>query len=256
MPKILLEVCVGTLADAQAAQAAGADRLELCGALELGGLTPSMGLVEQVLGEVDLPSMVMLRPRAGGFCYSQQEFDCLQLDAERALAAGAAGIVFGLLSPDARVDQSRVRRLVSIAAEQQTVFHRAFDFVADKPAALEQLIDLGVTRVLTSGGPPTAVAGAESLRQLIVAANGRIEILPAGGIQAADLAHLAAETGCQQVHVGAATGRFDASIPQEASASLCDLPRLTAGAHRAVDEAKLKALRRAIDSSQQPNPRS
>jgi len=235
------------LADAQVAQAAGADRLELCGALELGGLTPSIALIEQVVGEINLPCLVMLRSRAAGFCYSEQEFRCLLVDAQRALQAGAAGIVFGLLTPQAVINQARVEKLVSIAAGKETVFHRAFDFITDKLPALEQLIQLGVTRVLTSGGPPTAIQGAKSLRQLVVAAGSRIEILPAGGIQAADLGRLQAETGCQQVHVGAASGQFDESVAKDASASLCDLSRLTAGAYRAVDQAKLLEVRRVID---------
>jgi len=245
---VLLEVCVGSLADAQAAAAAGADRLELCGGLELGGLTPSAGLIEQVVGEVNLPCMVMLRPRAGGFCYSQHEFRCMQLDAQRAIDLGAAGIVFGVLTPEARIDRKRVASLVQIAAGRQTVFHRAFDFISDKSAAIETLVELGVTRILTSGGPPTASEGADSLRQLIDCAAGRIEILPAGGIQSTTIAPLQAQTGCTQVHVGAASGQHDGSIPAEASASLCDLSRLAGGAYRAVDESKLLELRRALNS--------
>ena len=105
--RILLEVCVGSLADAQAAAKAGADRLELCSALELGGLTPSLALVEQVLGEVDLPVFVMARPRGGGFCYSSDETRCMRRDAELALAAGASGIVFGFLNASGEVDAVR-----------------------------------------------------------------------------------------------------------------------------------------------------
>lgn len=245
---MLLEVCVGSLDDARAAEAAGADRIELCGALELGGLTPSAGLIEQVLGEVNLPCVVMLRPRAGGFGYSPHEFRCMQLDAQRALDLGAAGIVFGMLTPQASIDRSRVASLVQIAAERQTVFHRAFDFISDKSAALETLVELGVTRILTSGGPPTASEGADILRQLIATAAGRIEILPAGGIQSATIAPLQAETGCTQLHVGAATAQHDQSVAAEASASLCDLSRLADGAYRAVDESKLLELRQALNS--------
>lgn len=246
--RILLEVCVGSLDDALAAKAAGANRIELCGGLELGGLTPSAGLVEQVVGEVDLPCVVMLRPRAGGFGYSPHEFRCMQLDAQRALDLGAAGIVFGLLTPQARIDRQRVESLVRIAAGRQTVFHRAFDFVSNKSAALETLVELGVTRILTSGGPPTASEGADSLRQLIATAADRIEILPAGGIQPTTIATLQAKTGCTQVHVGAATAQHDQSVAAEASASLCDLSRLAGGAYRAVDESKLLELKQTLDS--------
>lgn len=245
---MILEVCVGCLADAQTAQSAGADRIELCGALELGGLTPSAGLVEQVIDTVDLPCLVMLRPRAGGFCYSQQEFDCMQLDAARAIDAGAAGIVFGTLTPNATINTTRVQALTSIANEKQTVFHRAFDFVQDKSAALEQLIDLGVTRVLTSGGPATALEGAKALQELIVAANHRIEILPAGSIRAAEFATLASQTGCNQVHIGAAEGEIDPSLADHASASLCDLTRLAKGEYRYVSRTHVSNVREAIDA--------
>lgn len=244
----VLEVCVGSLADAQTAAAAGANRIELCSALELGGLTPSAALIEQVVGEVNLPCMVMLRPRSGGFFYSEQEFDCVQRDAERALRAGADGVVFGMLGPDAEIDASRVERLVTDAVGTQTVFHRAFDFIADKPAALQVLIELGVTRVLTSGGPATALEGSSSLRQLVQQAGSLIEILPAGGIQASSIGQILSETGCTQVHVGAAIGQLDKSLSGEASASLSDLARLSAGSCRVVDNAKVIEARRTLDS--------
>lgn len=243
---VLLEVCVGSLADAVAAADAGADRLELCGALELGGLTPSHGLIEQVIGGVGLPVVVMIRPRAGGFCYSDDEFCCMLRDAELALLAGAHGIVFGCLTSNGTIDGSRTKDLVGLAVERNTVFHRAFDFVPDKRAALEEFIDIGVTRVLTTGGPTTAIEGAPSLRQLNDQASGRIEILPAGGVTVANAVDLVRNTGCNQLHAGVAMSAFDSSIALDAAKSLCDLNRLSAGELRVVDEQVVAALADAL----------
>ncbi|MCA9241947.1 MAG: copper homeostasis protein CutC [Planctomycetales bacterium] len=232
----MLEVCVGSLADAQAAAKAGADRLELCSALELGGLTPSLALVEQVLGEVDLPVFVMARPRGGGFCYSSDETRCMRRDAELALAAGASGIVFGFLNASGEVDAVRTGELVRLAGAQATVFHRAFDFVPNRSVALDELIDQGVKRVLTTGGATTAMDGADSLRRLIIQAKGRIEILPGGGVTAANIADIVALSGCNQIHAGASKGAIDDTLSAYSASSLCDLDRLSAGERRVVDK--------------------
>jgi copper homeostasis protein len=232
----LLEVCVGSLADARAAQRAGADRIELCSALELGGLTPSAGLIEQVAREIELPLVVMIRPRAGGFAYNQGEFATMLRDAKLAIDAGVAGIVFGVLDDNAEVDSRRVGQLVSAVQGRESVFHRAFDFVRDQSIALEILIEQGVTRVLTSGGALTAEQGIESLQKLIQQSAGRIEILPAGGIRPENAARLIEQTGCNQIHVGAATSFCDFSISRESSVSLCDMQRLAQGENRIVEE--------------------
>ncbi|QDU88883.1 Copper homeostasis protein CutC [Pirellulimonas nuda] len=245
-PVPLLEVCVGSLDDALAAEAAGAGRLELCGGLELGGLTPSLGLVEQVVRGVGLPVVSMIRPRAAGFAYSEAEFRCMEADASKSLEAGAAGVVFGMLTVNSAVDEARVAQMVSIAAGAETVFHRAFDAARSLDAALQSLINLGVTRVLTSGGAATAREGSAALRRLVGMAAGRIEVLAGGGIDAAGAAELLATTGCTSLHVGASTGRYDPSTTPAMSAALCDLRRLGSGAWRSVDPAAVAALRRAI----------
>jgi len=250
----LLEVCVGSLEDALAAQAAGADRLELCSALELGGLTPSIGLVEQVCAAVHLPVMAMIRPRASGFCYSPGELNCMQADARRLLAAGASGIVFGLLDATGAIDPAQVAKLVAIAEARgtakayETIFHRAFDHVTEPESALNLLSELGVTRVLTSGGGASALESASQLRRWIDLAAGKITVMPAGGITATAAAQLVAATGCQELHIGASTGRSDSSITAPQSTALCDLTRLTAGKYRAVDPARVAAVRASINA--------
>jgi copper homeostasis protein len=247
--RVQVEVSVGSVADVEAAVAAGADRLELCSALELGGLTPSLGLVEQVIAHSRVPVVVMLRPRAGGFCYDRHEFAAMLADAERFLYLGANGIVFGVLENVGRIDVPRTREIIERAGAAQTVFHRAFDFVTDQHAGVDQLIEVGCSSILTSGGRPTAIEGAAIIRELIEHAQGRIELLPAGQIRAANVVDLVRDTGCNQVHIGAATAIEDGSITDQSNIQLGDARFLRGNAHRAVAgdavEAAVAALRRA-----------
>jgi copper homeostasis protein len=246
---ILVEVCVGSAADVAVAAAAGADRVELCGAMELGGLTPSLGAVETVLAASSVPVVVMLRPRAGGFCYDRREFAAMLRDATRVLEAGAAGIVFGVLDRSRRINVERTRELIDCAGHRDAVFHRAFDFVTDWRAALDALIDVGCTRVLTSGGAPTAMAGAAMLREMIGHATGRIEVLPGGGIGAASAAELVRQTSCTQVHVGASGPAEDGSAVGEAPFELVDARFMRGCRHRIVDAAALETTMAALRAS-------
>lgn len=242
---MLLEVCVGSIDDALVAERGGADRLELCGALELGGLTPSLALIEQVTAATALPVMVMIRPRAAGFCYSDGDFRVMLRDAELALGAGAKGIVFGVLDEQSGLDDAKIKRLVEVAGPNETVFHRAFDFVRDPLRSLDRLIDLGVNRILTTGGEATAMEGVESLARLAKHAAGRIEIMPAGGVSAENIAELLRSSGCHQFHTGAAISAIDPSLSRANASSLSDLPRLSAGEFRMVAEKRVSELKKA-----------
>jgi copper homeostasis protein len=201
MPPRILEVCLTSAEQAKRAELAGANRIELNAALALDGLTPSPGVMESVLKATSLPIIAMVRPQPGGFCPSHADFAAMQIDAEWLCDAGAAGIAFGVLQPDGNIDLDRCRRICEIVAGRgELVFHRAFDSAPDPFVALEQLIDLGVTRVMTSGGARTAIEGANVIRQLIERARDRIEILPAGGIGPANVRELIEQTGSRQVH--------------------------------------------------------
>src|SRR6516165_10789677 len=158
--RVLLEVAVASVEDALAAHKGGADRLELNAALSLGGLTPSLGTLIEVKAAVALPVLVMIRPRPGGFAYGEADFNVMRRDADLALQHGADGIVFGILTADGRVDVDRCGKLVRQTGERAAVFHRAFDVTPDPFAALEQLIDLGFPRVMTSGQEETSYNGA------------------------------------------------------------------------------------------------
>jgi len=201
MSRILLEIACASVADAIAATRGGADRLELCSALELQGLTPTPGMLTAVCRRVDLPVMVMVRPRAGSAVYTSTEWAVMESDAELLIHGGAAGIVFGALDGRGRVDERRCRGMALLAEGAETVFHRAFDEIADPMVALESLIACGVTRVLTSGGAPTALEGAERIRALVEHAADRIEILPGGGIREGNVAEVVRRTGCAAVHL-------------------------------------------------------
>ena len=164
---ILIEAAVAGLEDAKTAAASGADRLELCSALELGGLTPSLGTFLAAKEAVSIPIVTMIRPRGGGFVYSALDLAVMERDAELFLSNGAAGIVFGFLTAERKLDARRTGPFVRMAGGRQTVCHRAFDLVSDQSEALEELIDCGVTRVLTSGGEASAPAGTERISLLV-----------------------------------------------------------------------------------------
>ena len=208
---ILLEVIATSPEDCVAAQAGGAGRIELCAAMPLGGITPSLGLLIEARAAVPLPIMAMIRPRPGGFAYSSAEFAVMLRDAELALTHGADGIVFGCLQPDGQVDIELVRTLVRLAGGKETVFHRAFDVVPDPYAALAALIELGVTRVLSSGQKPSAIAGAVNLAAYRRYVGGRLQVLPGGGITVDNVHELLHMTGADQVHASLSGSRRDPS---------------------------------------------
>lgn len=241
MKRITLEVAVTTADEARRAAGAGADRLELCAALEVGGVTPSPGTFLEVRAAVRIPAYVLLRPRPGGFVYSDAEFASLKRDAEWFLSHGADGIVFGMLTPGGQIDRIRCAELVRLA-RGKAVFHRAFDFLHDQPAALEELIELGFERVLTGGGAATAGEGAAEIARLVRRAGGRIDILPGGGIRPENVGELLRVTGCDQVHASLRGPVPGPTLP--ATPLLAD----QMGNGRTTDPEMVRAVRAAVDS--------
>ena len=196
-----LEVCSGTLRSALAAVAGGATRIELCSALSLDGLTPSVATIAELRRRFPLLRIhVLIRPREGDFVYDEAEVLVMEQDIHAAVQAGATAIVSGALLPDNTIDLPVTARLVSAAGGLPFTFHRAFDLVPDQPAALEQLRVLGVRRVLTSGGAPTAEAGIPALRQLVLQAADDIIILPGGGVNRHNARRILQETGATEIH--------------------------------------------------------
>jgi copper homeostasis protein len=200
MSSCLVEIVTCSVSDVLAAEKAGAHRVELCSAIELEGLTPSLGTVKLALSESKLPVMAMLRPRKGGFVYSEDDLRTMEQDAEAFVAAGVHGLVLGILRSDNTVDEVACRRFTDFPVE--LVHHRAFDVTPDPFAAMEAIIRLGFRRILTSGQKETAIEGAELIRKLREVAAGRIEVLPACGIRPSNVAALIEATGVDQVHLG------------------------------------------------------
>ncbi len=202
----MLEVCVDTIQAAILAEKAGADRIELCSALDLGGVTPSGPLVSAVRRAIKLPLIVLIRSRAGDFLYEELECELMIQEAKQAIECGADGIAIGGLIASRELNVPFLLAVVNALPKCQLVMHRAFDQVRDPSAALGKLIDLGFTRILTSGGPKMAIDGVQNLRRLSEWAQSRIEILPAGGVAPANAKEILAECCARQLH-----GSFRAS---------------------------------------------
>ena len=186
---------------ALAAERGGAGRLELCDALFDGGTTPSAGMIEACRERVSIPLFVIIRPRGGGFVYSAAELDVMGRDIIAARGLGADGVVIGALRADGTVNEADTRSLVEVAAGLPVTFHRAFDFVPDLGAALETLVSLGVTRVLSSGGAPTAREGTPALATLVRQAGERLIVMAGGGVREENVREIAQGSGVREVHV-------------------------------------------------------
>jgi copper homeostasis protein len=240
-----LEIVAYSYASAVAAHAGGADRIELCENTAEGGTTPSLGTIEAARALPGLKLHVMVRPRGGDFLYTDAEFRIMLREVAIAKAAGADGVVIGLLKPDATVDVERTRALVQAAAGMSVTFHRAFDWAADPTAALEAIIAAGCHRVLTSGQAPTALAGADRIAQLVRQAGDRCVILAGGGVNEANVAELVRRTGVREVHAslrGIQPTRMAVRPPE---VSLGAAPDWAADAIPVADQArvaKVKAL--------------
>ena len=202
MPTPLIEVCVEGVDGALAAEAGGADRVELCAGLLEGGLTPSLGTVREAAARLRIPAHVIIRPRGGDFLYSEAEFASMLRDVAAVRAEGAAAVVVGCLLADGAIDQTRMAALVAAARPLSVTCHRAFDMTPDVPAALEALIACGVDRVLTSGQAPTAADGLGLLVALTAQAAGRIVVMACGALRPDSIGAVAA-AGLHELHFSA-----------------------------------------------------
>ncbi len=236
--KITVEVCVASVEKALIAQQAGADRLELNTALELDGLSPTPGLLMAVIANVDLPIITMARPRPGDFCYTDLEWKVLKDDASWMLDMGASGIACGCLHPDGQIDERHLDEIRQLAHGKQLVFHLAFEQTPDWRDAMNTLSRHGVDRVMTSGRASTAIEGSETIEEMIQFANGRIEVLPAGRVEAANVREIVIQTGCDQVH-----GRFSSHLTalNDEVAELGKLPGVFSEIEEVVENLKFSA---------------
>ena len=213
---VLLEICIDSFASAAAAKAGGADRLEVCSALSVGGTTPSFGLVKQCVTELKIPVMMMVRPHDGGFVYDKGHLGTMLQDIAVAKSIGVQGVVFGALTAQRQLDRETCQRLIDAAGSLETTFHRAFDLVPDPLTTLADLESLGITRVLTSGQQATALAGARLIRKL-TDQTGSLKVLAGAGVNAENAGQLVDQTSVKEIHASASVPATDEQTHREIS---------------------------------------
>jgi copper homeostasis protein len=203
MEKTELEICCFNLESAIIAADAGADRVELCADPASGGTTPGIGMIKTVRRKIEIDLWPIVRIRGGDFLFSDEEFDVMLHEVDACRNAGCEGVVIGMLTPDGRVDKIHSARLVEKAYPMGVCFHRAFDWTRNPFESLEDIIDIGCERILTSGQQPTAMLGATLIRDLVLQSAGRIQIMPGSGVRAANISDLKRETGASAFHSSA-----------------------------------------------------
>lgn len=240
---MICEVVVYNIDSALRAQEGGADRIELCDNPAEGGTTPSFGVIEQVRQNISMDVFVMLRPRGGDFCYSNYEFHTMKRDLSQCQRLSVDGLVFGILTEDGRIDKRRCKELIAKARPLKVTCHRAFDMTRDPFEALEDCIEVGFDRILTSGQRPKAIEGAELIAKLVKKADGRIAIMAGSGVNENTVTEIVKTTAVNEIHFSATA--FKDSVMQYRN------PHITAmgddaGAefkYRTVDPGRVKLIR-------------
>lgn len=235
MAKVLLEVCVDDVAGFEAAVAGGADRIELCSALSVGGLTPSVGLMK-FAAKFQIPSYAMIRPRAGNFVYSASEIEIMCNDIDQVRKCGLTGVVIGASNPDGTLNSSQLRGLTAHAKRLGLGLHRAFDLVPDFRESIDVAEELGFERILTSGGAMSAIVGIARLSDCMAHAENRIVIMPAGGIDETNILMLLERLPVQEIHASCS------SIASQSDSKLMELGFSEVGT-KITDQAKVATLR-------------
>ncbi len=210
---MILEICANSYQSAINAEKAGAHRIELCSELALGGLTPSYGLLKQVIKNITIPAVVLIRPRSGNFTYSDVEFEIMKENIKLCKNLGYAGIVSGILNPDNTIDIEKTKELIQLSKPLPFIFHRAFDWTPKPFKALQQLIDLDVERILTSGQTNSAREGIGVLKDLNKEAGSRVTIMPGGGINSENILVFKI-TGFNEVHCSATRIKYVNESPK------------------------------------------
>ncbi len=203
MSKGIIEICCNSLQSALNAQEAGAERIELCSGLMEGGMTPSLGLIEETLTQLTIPVYVLIRPRGGDFCYTDKEFKIMLRDIEWCKQSGVKGIVSGVLNDDASINREKTQLLMHASAPLDFTFHRAFDVVNDPIIAIQILKAISCKRILTSGASAIAYNGKRFIKEFVNAAAPEISIMSGGGVDEKNIQPLIRETGIREVHFSA-----------------------------------------------------
>ena len=255
-PSILVEACVDSVASSIAAERGGAHRLELCDALFDGGTTPSAGMIAACKAAVTIPVFVMIRPRGGGFVYSDAERDVMRRDIVVARDLGADGVVIGGLCPDGTVDLPLVRLLVEAAHDVPVTFHRAFDLTRDFEAALASLADAGVQRVLTAGGASTAAEGAATLADLVRRAGSRLVVMAGGGVREENVHGLVSASGVREVHVRLTRLAHGGELPARRGLRVRKPLPEDEAAWEETDEHRMRSFVRTVAAMSRSTPRT
>lgn len=244
-----IEIVVYNIESALKAQEGGADRIELCDNPAEGGTTPSYGTIELVRQNVSLDLFVMIRPRGGDFCYSSYEFYGMKRDIDQCQRLSADGVVFGILNPDGTLDKKRCKELVDRARPMKVTCHRAFDMALDPYQTLEDCIEVGFDRILTSGNKLKALDGADLIRDLIKRAEGRISIMPGSGVNENTVEELVAKTQAKEIHFSATA--FRESAMQYRNAAIAGMGS-DEGAEfklRVVDPERVRTMRKLAEKN-------
>lgn len=241
----LLEICAGSVESAIAARDGGAQRIELCAALEIGGVTPSAGVITEARKVEGLVLNVIIRPRGGDFLYNGYEVACMEKDICTCKRLGADGVVIGALTAEGDIDTATCKRLIAAADGMSITFHRAFDMCRNPKEALEQLISLGCHRVLTSGQAATAEAGIPLLKELVQQANGRIIIMPGSGVNSGNAANILHATGAGEIHASARKSVGSGMIFRHRGVSMGN-PDSDEYARKETDADEVRAIKESI----------
>jgi copper homeostasis protein len=247
--KVLLEICLDSVESATASERGGADRVELCAGLPEGGTTPSAGMIAAVRKKIGIGLQVMIRPRGGDFCYNADEFSIMQRDILIAKQLGANGVVFGILNPDGSMDRARMQQLLDMSRPLKVTCHRAFDMTNDFAQALEDLMEIGADRVLTSGGKKSAVDAMPTLKQMTQQAQARISVMACGELSIANIKAVIAYTNVREVHAGLGTPVTSAMKFRNQKISMGTMAE-SEYQHMVVTENSVRELRAAVDSAQ------
>ena len=241
----ILEICAGSVESAIAARDGGAKRIELCAALEIGGVTPSAGLIAEARKIEGLVLNVIIRPRSGDFLYNEYEVACMLQDIRTCKQLGVDGVVIGALTADGDIDTAICKQLITAADGMSVTFHRAFDMCRDASKALEELIELGCDRVLTSGQAATAETGIPLLKKLVEQANGRIIIMPGCGVNSNNAANILHATGAGEIHASARKSVGSGMIFRHSGVSMGN-PDSDEYARKETDADEVRAIKKSI----------
>ena len=238
----IIEIATSDYLTTKSAVEGGADRIELCAALTEGGITPSHGMIKRCRENFDVDLFPIIRPRGGDFLYNHEEFEIMVSDVLLCKQTGCDGVVIGMLNKDGRIDVERTSRLIELAYPLEITFHRAFDRCLDPFEALEQLIQIGCHRILTSGQKPAAPDGITLIQELVKVSDGRISIMPGSGVRKENIREIADKTGATEFHSslrGKQASKMEFKHPAFASSE-------ESYSNHAIDPEEVKAFRKAL----------